>query len=505
MSVTSIARLYFGRIDRSVMRSATDVESSQRVTLASLLRRARQTETGRRYGFGSIESAAEYAGRVPVTGYEQLRHDVMRMVRGERDILWPGRCRRFAQSSGTSGGVSKYIPLTDDSLRRCHYRGGSAVVARYLANYPDSRLFGGKSLVLGGSYASTVEHGAGVKVGDLSATLIDCINPIANLKRVPSKRIALLEDWRVKLPAMVDAVVKADVRSLSGVPSWMMTLIEHVMAKAGAERLHQVWPGLEVFFHGGISFDPYRRPYDTLIESGRMRYMETYNASEGFFAIQDDPEIRAMMLLTDADVYYEFVPVAYADDPDGHAIPAWEVSEGETYALVITSSNGLWRYMIGDTVRVMSTSPLRIVIAGRTQSYINAFGEEVMVHNADAAIRRACEETGAEIADYTAAPVYAGDRRRGHHQWLIEWRREPADTEVFADALDKALRAVNSDYDAKRSGGIFLDRAEVVTVSEGTFDRYLALTGKLGGQRKVPRLKNDRSVADKIIGLTGRK
>lgn len=505
MNLTSISRIYFRRVNARMEAAAADCERSQRQLLADLISRARSTVWGKEHGYSSIGSYADFRDRVAVSEYESIRPYVMRMVSGERDVLWPGVTRRYAQSSGTSGGKSKYIPLTDRSLSRCHYVGGSDVVARYLTLYPDSRLFAGKSFILGGSYANELSLPSNVKVGDLSASLIDKINPIANLFRVPSKEIALMEKWEEKLPRLVEATMNADVTNLSGVPSWFMTVIRRVMEAKGASELHEIWPNLEVFFHGGIAFSPYRAQYDRLIDPSRMRYMETYNASEGFFALQDDPDDTAMLLLMDSDVFYEFVPISELDRENPSAVPAWEVSPGNVYALVITSSNGLSRYMIGDTVRIESVDPLKIRIVGRTKSFINAFGEELMVHNADAALTRACRESGAEVADYTVAPVYAEDGRKGHHQWIIAFNRRPADIEAFADMLDRFLTEENSDYQAKRAGNIFLGRLSIDEVSNDVFESWLASTGKLGGQRKVPRLKNDRSIADAIMSIAGNK
>jgi len=436
---------------------------------------------------------------VPLVEYEELRSDVMRMVRGGRNVLWPGVCRNFAQSSGTSGGKSKYIPVTADSLRENHYAGGSAAVAFYLNLYPDSRLFGGRSFILGGSFSNELDGlPRGVRVGDLSASLIANINPLVNLFRVPSRRVALMADWRQKLPALVEESAGSDITNISGVPSWFLTVLKGVIERAGASVIHDVWPNLEVFFHGGIAFGPYRSQYDAITTPGRMRYIENYNASEGFFAVQDTLEGGSMRLLTDVGVFYEFVPV----DGGDKAVAAWQVEPGRVYSLVITACNGLWRYAIGDTVKIESVEPLRISIAGRTKSFINAFGEEVMEWNTDAALTAACRRCGASAANYTAAPVYAGDGHKGRHQLLVEWNAEPqCDIEAFADILDKELQSVNSDYEAKRTGGIFLDRLQIISVPAGTFDCWLKATGKLGGQRKVPRLANDRSIADHILKL----
>ena len=500
LNFTPLVRPYFlGRAFRTegwVNRAGQ--EKVQLRTLADLLHAARNTDIGKRLGFKDIHSYADFAKVVPVVEYEDIRSDVMRMVAGERDVLWPGVIRRFAQSSGTSGGKSKYIPITPRGLRRNHIGGSSDVVAFYLRLFPQSRIFGGRSFILGGSFANELSDvPAGVTVGDLSANLIDSMPALASAFRVPAKDIALMADWHEKLPALIEASLKADITNISGVPSWFMTVLEGVIERAGASNIHEVWPNLEVFFHGGIAFDPYREQYRHLTDPSKMRYLETYNASEGFFAVQETREPGAMRLLLDRDVFFEFESLS-----DGSIAPAWEVEQGRTYALIITSSNGLWRYRIGDTVRIESVEPLKISIAGRVSAFINAFGEELMVWNADAAIARACAQTGATVANYTAAPVFANCGTKGHHQWLVEWVKEPqSGVQEFARILDEELQRVNSDYQAKRTGGIFLAPPELIPVPKGTFDRWLASTGKLGGQRKVPRLSNDRRIADAILSI----
>ena len=473
---------------------------AQEKVLRYLVHTARDTEAGTAGGFRSLRCYADYARKVPVQEYADIRPQVERMLAGERDVLWPGSCSRFAQSSGTSDGKSKYIPVTVASLHLNHYPGGSAVVSHYLDLYPHSRIFAGKAFILGGSFANELRGlPRGTRVGDLSANLIDAVSPAVNALRIPSKEVALMADWRRKLPALVRESLNQDVTNISGVPSWFLTVLRRVIEAAGATTIHDVWPNLEVFFHGGIAFGPYRAQYEAITDPARMRYLETYNASEGFFAVADSREPGApMKLLLDSGVFYEFIPV---DDSDAAPLPAWRVEPGRVYSLLISAPNGLWRYAIGDTVRVESAEPLRITIAGRTKCFINAFGEEVMVHNTDAALARACSLTGAEALNYTAAPVYAAGGSRGRHQWLIEWHRRPADTEAFADALDRALQEVNSDYQAKRAGGIFLDRLEITDARPGLFDDWLASTGKLGGQRKVPRLANDRNLIESILKL----
>ena len=500
INLTPLIRPWFVRRTAQVRRSYPLTEKCQRLELARLLARAADTEWGRRHNYRALRSYEDYARAVDVTPYEELRPLVMRMIAGEPDLLWPGRTLRYAQPSGTSDGKSKYIPVTDDSLRLSHYRGGADVVAHYLTLYPSSRLFAGKSFILGGSFANELDlpQGSKVRVGDLSANLIDNINPLANLVRVPSKQIALMADWHEKLPALVHAASRADVTNISGVPSWFLTVLRSMLEYCGASEIHEVWPHLEVFFHGGIAFGPYRDQYNAIIDPARMRYLETYNASEGFFAVQDTLESRAMLLLVDAGTFYEFIPL---DNPAASPLPAWQLEPGRIYAMIISSANGLWRYPIGDTVRVETVSPLRITIAGRTKHYINAFGEEVMVHNTDAALARTCAELDCDVLNYTAAPVYTTSGHRGRHQWLIEFARQPRSLDEFAARLDLNLTRENSDYQAKRSGNIFLDPLEIVVARPGLFDDWLESTGKLGGQRKVPRLSNDRKIMQQMLAF----
>lgn len=477
----------------------------QEAELRRLLRKAAVTEHGQRYSYGQLwkeaDVAARYASEVPLVEYEDIRTDVMRMVHGGRDVLWPGLCRSYAQSSGTSGGRSKYVPVTDDSLRWNHYRGGSDAVANYLRLVPESRLFAGKAMILGGSFANTLEEKlpASVHVGDVSASLISRMNPLAGAFRIPDLKTALMADWTLKLPALVEAARSADVTNISGVPSWFLTVIRKLLEKAQTDAIHDVWPHLEVFFHGGISFAPYRAQYEAICRKKPMRFLETYNASEGFFAVQNDFDDRSMLLLVNAGVFYEFIPFPGGGD----AVPAWEVEPGRTYEMVVSAANGLWRYHLGDTVRISSTDPLKITIAGRTKTFINAFGEELMEHNAESAMGAACRKHGAEVANYTAAPIYAESGKRGRHEWMIEWGKAPDDAAAFAADLDALLRKENSDYDAKRTGNLFLDPLTVTEAPRGLFDRWLATTGakRLGGQRKVPRLSNDRRVIDALKEL----
>lgn len=503
INCTPIARSILYRRWEKLCRDTRQFAECQERVLAQILRSAADTEYGRQHGFREIlqssSSADEFRRRVPAVSYEELRPLVMRMIRGEKDVLWRGRCRRFAQSSGTSGGKSKFIPVTCDSLRLNHYSGASLAVASYLAENPSSRLFSGKGLVLGGSFSSTLgDIPRGTLAGDLSATLINDITPLAEIFRVPDRKTALMPDWNVKLTALAEAAARADVTNISGVPSWMLVVLRKVLEITGKSDISEVWRNLEVFFHGGISFSPYREEYRKIISGERMHYRETYNASEGFFAIQTGNSGSSMLLLPSNGIYYELIPLG--GSPEDATTPAM-ARPGNVYELMITACNGLFRYRIGDTVKVTGTDPVTILIAGRTRSFINAFGEELMEYNADKAIAETCSATGASVADYTAAPVYSADGRKGHHQWLVEWVSPPADKSRFAAMLDERLRALNSDYDAKRSGDIFLGPPAITDAPPGFFDRWLASTGsgKLGGQRKVPRLSNSRGIIDSML------
>lgn len=476
-------------------------DAVQQGELVRLVEKAALTRIGRKYDFSTIRTYKQFASTLPLYSYEDLRPQIMRMVNGSKDELWPGRCYNFAQSSGTTGGRSKYIPITRESFQWNHYLGASDVVSHYLNLNPSSRIFSGKAFILGGSFANNLQLKPGVRVGDLSANLIENMNPLANLMRIPGKQVALMEDWSEKLPRLVEASIGANVTNLSGVPSWFLTVLRQVLERTGKSSIHEVWPNLEVFFHGGIAFGPYRQQYEEICDMSKMHFLDTYNASEGFFAVQSDWSNQAMLLLLDVGVFYEFLPIEDIDSETPEVYPIWEVEKGRTYELIITAANGLWRYRLGDTVTIEQLNPVKIKIAGRTHSFINAFGEELMVHNADHAITLAAQQTGAEVLNYTAAPVYAQGGKRGYHQWLIEFAHMPDDEGRFMQLLDQHLREVNSDYDAKRTGDIFLDGPELVIASPGLFDRWLASTGKLGGQRKIPRLNNNRNIIEQMLTM----
>ncbi len=505
MNLTPLIRPYFCRRAARTQTWGKYTDSLQLQILQTLLKRARLTEIGRRYRFDKILQSEDiqkvFTETVPCIDYENIRNDVMRMIRGEKNVLWPGRCRWYAQSSGTSGGKSKFIPITDDSLRLNHYPGAQDSVSHYLAANPTSRMFAGKGMILGGSFANELQNlPTGVHVGDLSATLIKRVPAIVNTVRIPSKKVALLSEWDEKLPALAQAALNANVTNISGVPSWFLGVIKRILEIANAETLYEVWPNLEVFFHGGISFAPYREVYQQLTAGCPINFIETYNASEGFFASQNQLDDHSMLLIVDGGIFYEFQDIFL---PDSAPIGISELQKGHTYELIITAPNGLWRYKLGDTVRIENTNPVKITIAGRTRSFINAFGEELMEYNADEAIADICRVTKASIKNYSAAPVYASNRRKGRHEWIIEWEIPPTDLENFADRLDHRLCEINSDYQAKRKDSLFLDRLTIISAKPGLFEKWLSLSGnhKLGGQRKVPRLCNDRIIADTLLSL----
>ena len=501
MNFTGIFRPHFLNRLQEQVRYIHHADAVQQGELVKLVEKAALTEVGRKYDFSSLRTYQQFASTVPLCTYEDIRPQVMRMIQGQRDVLWPGRVWNFAQSSGTTGGKSKFVPITRDSFSRNHYQGSSDVVSHYLNLNPKSRIFAGKAFILGGSFATELQVPKGVRVGDLSANMIENMNRLAELVRVPKRKVALMADWKEKLPALVQASMHEDITNLSGVPSWFLTVIKQVIKLSGASNIHEVWPNLEVFFHGGIAFEPYRQQYEEICDMDKMHFMDTYNASEGFFAVQSDWSSEAMLLLLDVGVFFEFIPIEESDSETPEVYPIWEIEQGRTYELIITAANGLWRYRLGDTVTIEQLNPVKITIAGRTRSFINAFGEELMVHNADHAITLAAQETAAEVLNYTAAPVYSISGQSGHHQWLIEFAREPNDKGRFMQLLDKHLREVNSDYDAKRSGDIFLVAPTMVVAPQGLFDRWLAATGKLGGQRKVPRLNNNREIIDQMLQL----
>ena len=478
-------------------------EALQRAVLDHLIQTAKDTEYGRNHAFSTTRGYDDFVRNIPVNTYEELKGDIDRMRHGEADILWPGRVKWYAKSSGTTNDKSKFIPVSRDGLQKIHYAGGRDSVALYLRNNPKSRMFDGKGLILGGSHAPNYNV-AGSLVGDLSAILIENINPLVNLVRVPKKQTALLSDFEVKRERIAREAMNKNVTNISGVPSWMLSVLNCMMEMTGKTHLEEVWPNLEVFFHGGVAFTPYRKQYEQLITSPNMHYMETYNASEGFFGIQDDPADKSMLLMLDYDVFYEFMELsgdAGVSGQSGKIVPLWGVEKDKNYAMLISTSCGLWRYMIGDTIRFTSTNPYKFVISGRTKSFINAFGEELIVDNAEQGLAFACEQTGAEVLEYTAAPVFMDANAKCRHQWLIEFSKSPNDLAQFAGLLDKKLQELNSDYEAKRYKDITLQHLEIVEARQGLFNDWLKSRGKLGGQHKVPRLSNSRDTMEQLLRL----
>ncbi len=422
------------------------------------------------------------------------------MIAGEQNILWPSKIRFFAKSSGTTSDKSKFLPLSKESLKNIHYKGGQDVVTLYLQMNPESRMFSGKGLILGGSHAPS-QPSANNLIGDLSAILIENINPIVNFVRVPSKKIALMDEWETKIEALVNSTMNKNVTNLSGVPSWMLVVLKQVLEKKGKSKVEEVWPNLEVFFHGGVAFTPYREQYNQIIQSPKMHYVETYNASEGFFGTQNNLSDPAMLLMVDYDIFYEFIPLDEVDEENPKVLSLGEVELNKNYAMVISTSSGLWRYMIGDTIKFTNNRPYKFIITGRTKHFINAFGEELIIENAEKGLAEACKATTAQIAEYSAAPVYMDENAKCRHQWLIEFEKEPNSLEEFAKVLDDSLKELNSDYEAKRSKDIALQSLEVIVARKGLFYDWLSKKGKLGGQHKVPRLSNSRVYIEEMLEL----
>lgn len=500
MNLTKIAGKFFLPRQKEIERHYTEPEALQHEVLNYLISKGKQTEYGRNHLMGAVDNYDDFRDRLPICTYEDLKSDIDRMRHGDEDVLWPGQTRWYAKSSGTTNDKSKFIPISPEGLKNIHYKGGADVVALYLRNHPDSRIFDGKSLILGGSHSPNYDQN-GSLVGDLSAILIENINPIVNFFRVPKKKTALLSDFEVKRDRIAKECMGKNVTNISGVPSWMLSVLVRILELSGKQHLEEVWPNLEVFFHGGITFTPYRNQYESLITSANMRYMETYNASEGFFGIQDDPSDKSMLLMLDYDVFYEFIPLEDIGSDNPHIVPLEAVELERNYAMVITTSCGLWRYMIGDTVKFTSKKPYKFLITGRTKYFINAFGEELIMDNAEKALAYACEHSGAQISEYTAAPVYMDMHAKCRHQWLIEFTKDPDSMDHFARLLDQKLQQINSDYEAKRSHDVTLQHLEVVNARQNLFNDWLKSKQKLGGQHKVPRLSNSRKNMEELLEM----
>ncbi len=503
MSLTSIASFIFKPRQKELERHTNDAERLQQESFRYLLEKGKDTEYGVRHMLNSTTDYEAFSLNVPINTYEDLKGDIDRMRHGEANVLWPGKVRWYAKSSGTTNDKSKFIPVSAEGLRRMHYKGGFDAVAMYLRNHPDSRIFDGRSLILGGSHSPNYNL-PGSLVGDLSAILIENIPSMANMVRVPKKSTALLSDFEVKRDRIAREVIDKNVTNISGVPSWMLSVLVRVLELSGKSHLEEVWPNLECFYHGGIAFTPYRKRYEELITSPGMHYMETYNASEGFFGLQDDPSDSSMLLMLDYDVFYEFIPMDEFGNDNASVVPLTGVELNKNYAMVISTCCGLWRYVIGDTVMFTSKNPYKFIITGRTKYFINAFGEELIQDNAEKGLAFACEQTGAVVAEYTVAPVFMDSNAKCRHQWLIEFSQAPENIDAFAELLDKKLQEVNSDYEAKRSHDVTLQRLEIVSARKGLFDEWMKGKGKLGGQHKVPRLSNSRKDMEELLALNGK-
>lgn len=500
MNLTPAIRAFLSFRARTISRFAEQAEVHQSKVLQRLIKSGVNTEWGRLYDYRGISCYEDFRNRVPISSYDDFKPFVERMRKGAKDILWPGEIKWYARSSGTTHDKSKYIPVSNQGLQRIHYSGSLDTVALYLHRRKDSRLLQGKGLILGGSYQPDSNTNKS-KTGDLSAILIDNMNPIANIIRVPDKETALLADFEEKRKNIALQTINSNVTNISGVPSWMMGVLKQVLEISEKEYISQVWPNLEVFFHGGVSFAPYQEQYKRVINSNKMHFMETYNASEGFFGIQDNPEDSSMLLMVDYDIFYEFIPLEELDYPNPKAISLAEVQLRQTYAMLISTSCGLWRYLIGDTVKFTCTKPYKFIITGRTKLFINAFGEELMIDNAERGMAETCRLTKSNIVDYTAAPVFMDDNAKCRHQWLIEFDTPPESLEQFSSILDKTLQQLNSDYEAKRFKNITLQPLDIIVARKDLFKDWLKNKGKLGGQHKVPRLNNSRELIDELIKL----
>jgi len=467
--------------------------------LKVLIHKAKSTEIGNQYDFRSINNYQDFAERVPVTCYEDNQSLYERARKGESNIFWPSPIKWFAKSSGTTNARSKFLPVSIESLENCHYAASKDLLCLYLNNNPDSELFVGKSLRLGGSKELYEENGT--VFGDLSAILIDNMPFWAEFSSTPSSEVSLMSDWETKMQAVVDETINENVTSLVGVPSWVLVLLNNVLETTQKKNLFEVWPNLEAYFHGGVSFDPYREQYQKLLPKNNFRYYETYNASEGFFAIQDRNNSKELLLMLDYGIFYEFIPMDTYNTSKEKIIPLSEVELGKNYAIVITTNAGLWRYKIGDTVRFTSKAPYRIKVTGRTKHHINVFGEELIIENAESALRKASKLTHSEIVDYTAGPIFMKGKEKGAHEWIIEFKKLPDDNSTFNQLLDAFLQEANSDYEAKRYNNTTLNFPKIHIARKNLFKDWLKGHNKLGGQHKIPRLSNSRDFLEELLKI----
>lgn len=474
----------------------------QKEIFANLLKTAKKTEFGKQYGFRDIRTIDEYKEIVPIYTYEKFYPYIEKLLNGKQNVLWPTEIKWFAQSSGTTNAKSKFIPVSQEALTDCHFKGGKDMLGIYFNNHPDSKMFTGKGLAIGGSQQiNQFDSNSNSYYGDVSAVIMSNLPFWARIARTPKLEIALMSEWEEKIEKMAKTTIQENVTNIVGVPTWTVVLLQRILEITGEKHIHEVWPNLEVFIHGAVSFVPYEAIFKKLAPSKKMNYLETYNASEGFFGIQDRSDSRDLLLMLDYGIFYEFVPLENVTDDHPKTLGLEEVELDKNYALVISTNAGLWRYMIGDTVKFTSLDPFRIRISGRTKHFINAFGEELIVENAEQAIKKACVKTNAIIGDYTAGPRYIDMGKKGGHEWIIEFNELPNDKEAFIETLDKTLKEANSDYDAKRYKDIALEAPIIHFASKGTFYSWMKKRGKLGGQHKVPRLANDRKYIEDILSM----
>jgi hypothetical protein len=466
-----------------------------------IISQAKDTEWGKKYDYAGIGSVEEFKARVPVSSYETLKPYIDRMRRGEQNILWGSEIKWFAKSSGTTAGKSKYIPVSTESLEECHYNVGKDMLSIYCNNYPDTLIFDGRGLAMGGSHKITEINNENYYSGDLSAIIVQNLPYWAEFIRVPKRSVALMDEWESKIEKMATSTISHNVTNILGVPSWTLLLLRRILEITGKDNILEVWPNLEAFFHGGVNFAPYRKQFEQIIPSDQMHYMETYSASEGFFGLQDQINSDELLLMLDYGVFYEFMPMDQLGSENPVTLSLDEVETGINYAMVISTNGGLWRYIIGDTVKFTSLSPFRIRITGRTVNFINAVGEELIIDNAEKALAIACRKSNAIINEYTAAPVYFKEGENAAHEWLIEFEKEPENIEFFNETFDNALKSLNSDYEAKRYHNMVLRQPVIRVIPKGIFYKWLKSKDKLGGQHKVPRLSNDRKYVDEIMSL----
>ncbi len=473
----------------------------QNESLRKLIAAAKDTEWGKQHDYKNINNHEQFISNVPLQDYETLKPFIDRVRRGEQNVLWNTDIKWFAKSSGTTNDKSKFLPVSEESLDDCHYNGGRDMLAIYCSLHPDTQLFTGKNLGLAGSLATDNFGNYESQNGDLSAIMMNNLPMWAEFFRSPDLSIALMDKWDEKIEKISNAIINENLVSLAGVPSWMLLIMKRVLEITGKKSIVEVWPDMEVYFHGGVNFAPYKEQFKAIFNKPDMNYLELYNASEGFFGIQDQLDSSELLLMLDYGIYYEFMPINELGHSNSKTVLLEAVDLNTTYGLVISTNAGLWRYMLGDTIKFTSLNPFRFKITGRTKHFMNAFGEEVIVDNADKALGIACEKSGALMKEYTAAPVYMQGNENGAHEWLIEFERQPSTIEYFTEMLDNALKSINSDYEAKRYQNLILKQPIVKSLPEGTFYKWFESKGKLGGQHKVPRLSNDRKCVEEILQL----